>query len=122
MQPTSSGTEPAPIVQKTYEATLWLIPKVGRFPRSHRFTIGDRIANRSIELLETLAAAAYSQRQRGALLDKASQQLNGLRYLLRLAKDVGVLSVDSYGHASGLLEEIGRMLGGWQKFEMRGKA
>jgi hypothetical protein len=28
-----------------YEVTLWLIPKATRFPRAHRFTIGDRIVN-----------------------------------------------------------------------------
>lgn len=102
------------VVQRMYEATLWLIPKAMRFPRAHRFTVGDRIVNHSLDLLETLASAAYST-QRGPLLEHANQRVNGLRFLLRLAKDLQLLSTESYGHAAGLLEEIGRMTGGWQK-------
>ena len=36
-----------------------------------------------------------------------------MRYLLRLAKDLNLLTVDSYGHAAERVEEIGRMVGGW---------
>lgn len=115
--PDQSKTDPPGppiVVQRVYEAALWLIPKAMRFPRAHRFTVGDRIVNHSLDLLETLAAAAYSP-QRGPLLERANQRVNGLRFLLRLAKDLKLLSVDAYGHAAELLEEIGRMTGGWQK-------
>ena len=117
MPSTTTPADAPPIVQKTYEAVQWLVPKVSRFPRAHRFTLGDRIAERSLQLLETVAGAAYSQLERPLLLDRATQQLTGLRYLLRLSHHLSLLGADSYGHSSGLLEEIGRMLGGWQKFE-----
>ena len=105
-----------PIVQKAYESALWLIPKAGRFVRAHRFTIGDRLVNHSLDLVETLASAAYAApASRSALLERATQRVNGLRYLLRLAKDLHLLSVESYGHGAELLEEIGRMLGGWRR-------
>ena len=41
--------------------------------------------------------------------------LNRMRFLLRLAKDLKLMSVDSYGHAAERVEEIGRMVGGWRK-------
>ncbi len=41
--------------------------------------------------------------------------LNRMRYLLRLAKDLNLFTVESYEHAAELLEEIGRMAGGWRK-------
>jgi hypothetical protein len=41
--------------------------------------------------------------------------INGIRYLLRLAKDLKLLTLDSYGFAAGRLDEVGRMIGGWQK-------
>jgi len=110
-----SNTVP-PVVQKAYEAALWLIPKAGRFPRAHRFTIGDRLVNHVIDLVESLASAAYAgASQRAALLEHANQRINGLRYVLRLAKDLQLLNTESYGHGAGLLEEIGRMLGGWRR-------
>jgi hypothetical protein len=37
-----AGTLPT-AVAKAYDVLLWLIPHVGKFPRSHRFVLGDRI-------------------------------------------------------------------------------
>ena len=72
--PTDSKSDaegPPIVVQRMYEATLWLIPKAMRFPRAHRFTIGDRIVNHSLDLLETLASAAYSTQRELAADAKA---------------------------------------------------
>jgi hypothetical protein len=101
-------------VQKTYEFVLWLVKKVENFPRSYRFTIGERLTATSLDLLTTLVEAAYSRRK-DPLLDAASQKVNAIRYLLRLSKDLQLLSVESFGFSAGLLDEIGRMVGGWRK-------
>ncbi|MFN0105879.1 MAG: diversity-generating retroelement protein Avd, partial [Bryobacteraceae bacterium] len=103
-------------VQKAYETALWLIPKANRFNRAYKFTVGDRIVTHTLDLVESLASAAYaSGARRAALLEHASERLNGLRYVLRLAHDLQLLSAESYGHAAGLLEELGRMTGGWKR-------
>jgi hypothetical protein len=49
------------------------------------------------------------------LLQQASTKVNGIRYLLRLSKDLKLLSLDSYGFAAERLDEIGRMVGGWRR-------
>ncbi len=116
----NTAPESAPtVVQKAYEIMLWIVPKAGKFDRTYRFTVGDRLVHHSIDLVEILAAAAYARQgvPRNSLLERANQRLNGLRYVLRLARDLHLLSADSYGHAAGLLEETGRMLGGWRKAE-----
>jgi len=90
------------------------VKKVENFPRSYRFTIGDRLTATSLDLLTTLVEAAYSRRK-DPLLEVASQKVNAIRYLLRLSKDLQLLSVESFGFSAGLLDEIGRMVGGWRK-------
>ena len=50
--------EPAIVVQKAYDWTLWIIPKVENFPKSHRFTIGEPMVRASIELLLHLVDAS----------------------------------------------------------------
>ncbi len=50
-------------------------------------------------------------------LRQASIELDELRMLIRLAKDMRFLSVKHYGVAAEKLNEIGRLLSGWtQKF------
>ena len=52
---------PTPIaVVKAYDLVLWLLPKVEKFARSCRFTVGDRIVNLALDLLLVLVQAAYS--------------------------------------------------------------
>ena len=48
-------------VTKAYDLLLWLINHVGRFPRSPRFVLGDRIELRMLTVLESLVLAAYSR-------------------------------------------------------------
>ena len=38
----STGNLPT-AVTKAYDLLLWLINHVGKFPKSHRFVLGDRI-------------------------------------------------------------------------------
>jgi hypothetical protein len=102
------------IVLKTYDFILWLLPKVERFNRSYRFTIGERLVFHGLDLLLELVQAAYSS-QKFNYLDRANRHLNAVRYLLRLAKDLKLLTADSWQHSALLLDEIGRMVGGWQK-------
>jgi hypothetical protein len=105
---------PAVIVTKAYDFALWLLPKVEKFPRSFRFSIGDRLVAGCLDLLLHLVDAAYSS-DKGVPLRQAARQINCLRYLLRLSKDLRLLSLDPYAFAAERLEEIGRMAGGWQK-------
>lgn len=111
--PTRKVNEEAPpAVQKTYEFVLWLVKKVENFPKSHKFTIGERLAANGMDLLTSLVEAAYT-RHKEQLLQAASRKVNATRYLLRLAKDLHLMSVESYGFSVENLDEIGRMVGGW---------
>ena len=83
-------------------------------PRSHRFTLGDRIYSQSLDLVTSLTQATFS-RDKSRALETASERVNSLRILLRLSQDLKLLSFDSYLHATGRLDEIGRMIGGWRR-------
>jgi len=106
------------VVRLHYDFLLWLLPHVAGFSRQHRFTLGDRIEALSIEVLEALVEATYT-REKTALLSRANLRLETLRYLLRLSKDLKLLTVRQYGHAAETLAEVGRQVGGWQKQQGR---
>ena len=65
-------------VPKLYDVIKWLLPRVEKFPRSHKFTLGDRIANAALDTLELLIEATYT-RQRRNILRRANIQLEKLR-------------------------------------------
>jgi len=109
------------VVTKTYDFLLWLLPHLAKFPREHRFTLGDRLEEGSLALLELLVEASYT-REKGALLRAANVRLERLRYLSRLAKDLRLISVRQYEFAIRAMQAIGAEIGGWarqqgQKYE-----
>jgi hypothetical protein len=77
-------SQTAIVVGKAYDLVLWLLPKVEKFPRSYRFSVGDRMVSVGLDLLLVLVEAAYSAKKT-ELLERANRSANGLRYLLRLA-------------------------------------
>ena len=102
------------VVGKAYDFVLWLLPKVETFPRSHRFTIGERLSAQGLDVLVILTEAAYTS-GKDDLLTQANRKINSTRLLLRLSKDLRLLSLDAYAFAAERLDEIGRMVGGWRR-------
>jgi len=64
--------------------------------------------------LDSLVAAAYS-REKLARLEQGNLALEQLRFLLRLSHDLRHLNTRGYEYATGLVDEIGRLIGGWIK-------
>ena len=108
------------VIVKTYDFTLWLLPHLAKFSRDHRFTLGNRLEDGALEVLDLLVAASYTGEKR-SLLEQANARLNRMRYQMRLAKDLRQLSVKQYEFAARALEGIGMEIGGWLKQQSRGK-
>jgi hypothetical protein len=102
------------VITKTYDLILWSCNHTSRFPRNHRFILGERIERNLYDLLETLIKARYT-RQRQPLLTQANLTLEILRFQMRLAKDLQCLKTSSYAFAAKAIDEIGKLVGGWLK-------
>ncbi len=101
-----------PAVQKAYDVNRWLLPQVERFSRRYKFGIGQRLQDTALDLCLTLVEACHARRK-DRTLHRASRLLDQLRLLLRLARDVGLVSRRQHAHVSARNEELGRMIGGW---------
>ena len=99
-------------VESSYQLLLWLIPVLDGLPRSQKFQLGDRLQSTALQVLDTLIEAAYN-RERSALLRRANLDLEKLRFWVRLAKDLKLLDFKRYEHASRLIDDLGRQVGGW---------
>jgi len=108
--------EEMPIFTRTFDFLTWLLPVTNNFPRAHRFTFTRRLLDAAFDLRERLEEANHRQgAERLALLEAADEALDKVRLYLRLAARWGWLSSGQYRHVAGMVAEIGRLLGGWQK-------
>ena len=109
---TTRNSDELVVIVKTYDLILWSCNHTSRFPRNHRFALGERIERAMYDLLEMLIQAKYT-RENKAILDAANLKLEILRFQMRLAKDLQCIKLNSYEFASKAIDEIGRLVGGW---------
>ena len=111
--PTKNGGSPPAVAAVRMEAlVLWVIQRVEKFPRSHKFTVGDRWIDTCLEVQTSLVEATYVRDKRG-LLAGASRGLVRARVLARMATALHSTSLDQEAHFGRESTEIGRMVGGW---------
>jgi hypothetical protein len=89
-----------------------IIPQLDKFPRSRRFTLGQRLESGLVDVLELLVEAAYT-RNKEKPLRRANLGLEVVRYLWRLAYELKAVAIRQYEHGAKLMDELGRQIGGW---------
>jgi hypothetical protein len=104
----------SPIFTKTYDLLRWLIPMTIKFPRQQRFVLAGSVQRTALQFQERLIEAARANDPH-SLLHQADTDLTKLRFYLRLCRDLRLMSIDQYGHAARMVNEVGRLLGGWIK-------
>jgi hypothetical protein len=103
-----------PILKKTYELYKLFHEYRKVVSKANRFTIYERCENLLIDIIEAFLEAGYAKTANKVLiLDKASVKLNALRMFIRLMKETHVIDMKKYLAIQEMIDEIGRMLGGW---------
>ncbi|MBU4184727.1 MAG: diversity-generating retroelement protein Avd [Desulfobacteraceae bacterium] len=106
--------EDFPIFVKWFDTTDWILDTVEKFPKSVRFTISGRMANMTLDVMEGIIEAIYTK-DRSYILDRLNLYIEKLRVMFRITYKRKYISAKQYEHVSGLLNETGKMIGGWKK-------
>ena len=104
----------SPIFTRTYDLIKWLIPLTVKFPRQQRFVLAGSVQQTALRFQEQLIAAAYADDPLPDLR-QADVTLATLRFYLRLCRDLQLMRFGQYEHVARLVNEVGRLLGGWIK-------
>ena len=105
-----------PIFAKAYDLYKILSSWRNGIEKTARHTLWQKSEETCLSLIESLLLAGQRSKEKKApALERASVQLNLLRVLLRLARDTKVIDLKKYVAAQQIIDEIGRMLGGWIK-------
>lgn len=84
--------------------------------KQDRYTIYLRAENAILEVIEgILKAGQQTKIQKLPTLEKISVDINFLRVLIRLLKDLKMIDIKKYTTLEVDVDTIGRMLGGWIK-------
>jgi hypothetical protein len=102
------------LYQAIQDLAVWLVPHVGKWDKWVRPTLGQQALDCLMNLFRA-ATTAYGAPKGRKLphLEHASAELDGLRMLLQLSVTLHLTSRGQYEHASRLVGETGKQLGGW---------
>lgn len=111
-----SSLRDTPIFNKTYDLYKVFYGYVSSFPRKDRYTLGQKCEAVLLEILEAVVlASSVSKQEKLPILKKTSAKVDILRILFTLCKDLKILDNKKYLHLDSMLQEIGKMIGGWIK-------
>jgi len=103
-----------PIFKKIYELYKTFNGYRRLVPKQDRFTVFERGESTILNVLEYIMQASNESKiEKLSVLEKASIKLNMLRVFVRLMKDIKSIDNKKYIELESILDEIGRMLGGW---------
>jgi len=102
------------VITKAYDLMREMTRRVAKLPRDYKFVLGDRILSNVYELFDTLIEAKFTP-DKLPLLDRANLRLERMRFQVRLAHDEKLISASQYEVAARLIDEVGRLVGGWRR-------
>jgi len=107
---------PLPVIQRLVSVyKLWLEFQ-NNIPKKLRHTLGEKIDSYFLDTIELLFTASYlGKEQKIPYLQKAGNKLDVLKFFLQIAWEIKALDNKKYILLSEQLNEIGKMVGGWNK-------
>lgn len=109
-------TNETPVFLKTYDLYKVLYEAVKKFNKSDKYSLGEKIKEKVIELIEAITKAGYAKAEwKVVQIEQAIITLELIKVFIRLAYDTNCLNEKQYLNLQECAQEIGRMLGGWKK-------
>jgi len=102
------------LYQKMYDLIRYSFHIISRFPKNQKFVLGQQIQNCMLSISALIVHANKLKNKRMKLYE-IDIELEKLRLLIRLSKDLGFMNTRKYGNHVQKLDEIGRLLGGMIK-------
>lgn len=83
-------------------------------PKEHRYTLGQHIDTLFIASLEAVSQAAFlGKDEKASYVRLGIRKIDTIKVLLMILWETKSLDTKKYAHLSIHLDEVGRMLGGW---------
>ena len=102
------------ILQKTFDMINYAYPALAQYPKGEKFALVADIKRCMDVMLESIIEANKKYYKK-TTLQELDVEVEKLKAYVRLSYNLGFLPPKKYEQWSGLVVEIGRMVGGWIK-------
>jgi hypothetical protein len=104
-----------PVLERIKVAYLLWHEYHSKLPKIHQYTVGAKVDTLFVEVMEMVSAAAFLPKQEKLpYVRTAIRKFDTIKLLLLMLWESRSLDTKKYSALSLPVDEIGRMLGGWQ--------
>ncbi len=103
-----------PVFKASYSLLLLLFDGSRHMQRDYRYTLGETMKKELLELIVHVYRA-NARREKKLLLEKARENIEVIRLLLRLAHELRQFPLKEFALASEKVESISKQLTAWDK-------
>ena len=103
------------VYKTSYDLTVEVMRLSKKLPRELRFTLGERVINSTVEMMISIYRVNIEQANKFDKLGIAREELETLRLLVRIIKDLQYVSVAYFTTLSEMIESISKQLTAWHR-------
>ena len=109
--------EDLPVYRQTHEFIVQIISLTTNFSKDYKFSLGERLKDECFELTLQIyrANSSFSSQKRKQYIEDGIERLKTIEMIIRLSKDLQLISVKQYSNSIEISENIGKQLWGWKK-------
>ena len=100
------------VQQRGYDMMLYAYPALEQMPKSQKFSLAQDMKH-CMDKIMRLTIAANKKYTKRTTLQELDVEIAALKVYLRIAYDLKYLPPKKYEVWSGMMVEIGKMVGGW---------
>ncbi|NDB35822.1 MAG: four helix bundle protein, partial [Flavobacteriia bacterium] len=106
-----------PVYKLGYDLLIQIYARTSVFSREYKYTMGERLKNEATDLLINLYKANGSKKAtRSQYIACARQNVEVVRLLLRIGKDLKIIGIKGYVALNMQIEDLSKQLASWQKY------
>lgn len=104
-----------PVYKTSYDLLCKIFQLAKNFSKEYKYTLGEKLKNEIIELI-ILIFKANSHYEKKPYLEQARWNIEVVRLLLRLIKDLHQVNVATFVEVNQLVESVSKQLTAWEKY------
>ena len=104
-----------PVYKVSYKLVFMLFQSSGCFSREYKYTVGQDLKNEGIDMIKNIYHANKSE-DKTIYIDKAKENLEVIRLLVRLMQDFNQLGIKPFVEINQSIENVSKQLNAWGKY------
>jgi len=103
-----------PVYKASYDLFVTIFEYSKNFNKEYKYTVGEKLKNETIEMMVSIYRA-NTRADKKQLLQSARENIEVIRILFRLLKDLSQIDLKKFVTVNVQIENVSKQLAGWQK-------